>query len=320
MITVRQFSQFVGNTATVQSITQMLENRRVPQTIILEGPVGSGRKTLAKLVAAGLLCKNAIPCGECNSCRKVLFTGHPDVTLILPEKNKAQIGVEQIRAVRSDAYVRPVEGVAKVFIVGGSMNDAAQNAFLKVLEEPPAGVYFILVCEHKGDLVETVLSRGTVFSLGTVDFEQAVPMLENQGISISPEEFAARGGLIGSVLQNKTRLAEAAELARQMATALASNSRSAFLIAAAGAAEDRGLHLPVLTALYALLHKALMETQGALAHPANEPCVSLLGRRFSRERLLTMANIVAAQQKKIRYNVNGNLFFTALCSELLPRT
>ncbi len=289
---ITSFSELQGNAQIVQTLTQLLQQGRMPAAVILEGPAGSGRKNLAHLIAAGLLCGQALPCGECNSCRKVFFTGHPDVTLLEPEKKKANISVEQIRSVRADAFVRPVEGIAKVFIIAGSMNIAAQNAFLKVLEEPPAGVYFIIICEHRNDLVETVLSRGTVFSLENRSLEQINPLL-----------------------------VQSEEVALSLATALARGSRSEFLMASTKAAGDRLTHAPVMEGLYALLHSALMEKTGvALSSSAKGECVSLLCRRFSEQHLLEMANIVRTQSQKINYNVNGNLFFTALCSELLPRT
>ncbi len=264
----------------------------MPAATILEGPSGSGRNDLARLIAAGLLCEQGLPCGECNGCRKVFFFGHPDVTVVLPEKKKANISVEQIREVRSDAFVRAVEGKAKIYVIGGSMNVAAQNALLKVLEEPPAGVYFIIICNHRNELLETVVSRGTVFSLEAGGSEQTNPVLLQAG-----------------------------EIALELATALSKGSRSAFLIAAAKAAGDRLLHLPTLEGLYQILHGALMKKTGvSLENGSADECAFLLCRRFTRERLCEMAEIVRAQEKKINYNVNGNLFFTALCSELIPRS
>ena len=105
-------------------------------------------------------------------------------------------------------------------------------------------------------------------------------------------------------------------MAQQMARALGMGSRSEFLKATVTVAEKRIYHAPVLTALYELLYKAITP----VLEESTEECVALLRRRFSKERLLEMANTVITQQKKIVYNVNGNLFFTALCSELLPRT
>ncbi|MBR3844621.1 MAG: hypothetical protein IKM39_03850, partial [Clostridia bacterium] len=214
-------------------------------------------------------------------------------------------------------------GNCKVFIVAGSMNDAAQNAFLKVLEEPPAGVYFILICQHRNDLMDTVLSRGIVFSLGAVSFEEAVSLLEREGVAVTPsleQEFHQKGGVLGPLLQKEDLLVTAGEIALSMATALGNGNRADFLKAAARAAEDRLYHAPVLEGLLGILHDALMATIGVPGVSPYEACVDLLTRRLSKARLLKLAEIVTAGQKKIMYNVNGSLFFTALCSALLPRT
>ncbi len=286
-----QFSEFNGNHRTINGITAMLQAGRVPQTMILEGPAGSGKKNLAFLIAAGILCNHPLPCGNCNSCRKVLVTGHPDVSEIVPPKDKAYIVVDQIRAVRSDAFVRPVEAGCKVFVINGPMNDAAQNAFLKVLEEPPPGVYFILICEHRNLLMDTVLSRGIVFSLD-----------------------------LASATETRSDQEQATQVVNQMANALATGSRADLLKAVAKAGENRTLHASVLDGFYTMLHHALLMANGASVQecPYKE-CAPLLSRRFTKERLAQMAEIVTLARKKIMYNVNGNLFFTALCSELLPR-
>ena len=317
---ITQFSQFVGNLRTVEGVTAALQSGRLPQTIIIEGPVGSGRKTLARLIAAGVFCERDLPCGCCDSCRKVFVTGHADFTVITPEKNKAQIGVDQIRAVRADAFIRPVEAKGKVFVIDGVMNDAAQNAFLKVLEEPPSGVHFILVCEHRNLLMDTVLSRGVVFSLGEVSYKEALPLLEQRGCLVTPEEFLQQGNLIGGVVEKEDLLAVSFQIAKEMAMALGKECRSDLLRAVAKAVDHRPYHGPVLDALSALLHDAMLLCVNASSVGTPEECVVLLSRRFTKERLLQLSQILANARKKTVYNLNGNLFFTALCGQLLPRS
>lgn len=119
-------------------------------------------------MAAAALCEGdgVKPCGVCRHCRKVRGRIHPDVTLVerltdAKGKQAREIKVDQIRALGADASVRPNEAAGKVYIFpeAGTMNTQAQNAFLKLLEEPPAYVTFLLCTESRGLLLETVRSR-----------------------------------------------------------------------------------------------------------------------------------------------------------------
>ncbi len=123
----------------------------------------------AKNIAASIICeKRCFPaCGVCRHCIKMKKGIHPDFIEISPLKGKVFIGVDAIRQLRSDAYIRPNDADAKVYFINGacSMNEAAQNALLKILEQPPENVYFILGDKRKNELLPTVLSRVTLFSL-----------------------------------------------------------------------------------------------------------------------------------------------------------
>jgi len=123
----------------------------------------------AKQLAQALLCAHPDglrPCGVCRHCRKVLAGIHPDVVSVRRRTDdrgrpRREIYVEQIRGVVADAAVLPNEAERKVYLIeeAGAMNSAAQNALLKLLEEPPYFVALILVAEHAGLLLETVRSR-----------------------------------------------------------------------------------------------------------------------------------------------------------------
>ena len=313
MITTLQ--QFAGNERTLSAVQTMLQADRVPQTVMLEGPAGSGRKTLARLMAAGLLCEGETrPCGKCAVCRLVQ-TGHPDVMEIAPEKDKTAVSVDQIRRVRADAFVRPNQGRCKVYILCGAVRPEAQNAFLKILEEPPAGVYFILLCRHAGDWLETVVSRATLLRLGPVTWQQAQTALPALGLPVDDEtrlRLEQSGGLLGELIAPAGKTDPAAA-ARACAMALAQNDPPAFLVATAGAAGERAQHAPVLEALYALLH-------GALRHRATQAPASAeetaLAKRLSSQQLLAAGQAVQAALDRLPYNPNGTLLFTALCARL----
>ena len=99
------------------------------------------------------------PCGTCPACRKALKGEHPDIITV--DSDKATVPIAEIRAMQADAYIKPNEGRRKVYIIprARDMQGPAQNALLKLLEEPPAGVYFLLCATNPTLLLPTVRSR-----------------------------------------------------------------------------------------------------------------------------------------------------------------
>ncbi len=151
------------------------ETLRVAQhnshAFIIASPDAEQRERKALELACSLVCdrQDQSPCMECKSCKNVLAGFHPDVIDISRKsddkgKLKREIQVEQIRLMSADAYVRPQQAEKKVYLIkdAGSMNVAAQNAALKILEEPPAYAVFILCADSSEALLATVRSRCTV--------------------------------------------------------------------------------------------------------------------------------------------------------------
>lgn len=147
----------------------------VSQSCIVSARTMSTAVNKAVELASAAVCSGTgkRPCGVCRNCRKALHGIHPDViTIDLPlddkGRQKKEILVDQIRAMISDAYIMPNEAERKVYIVANadSMNIAAQNAALKLLEEPPAGVVILLCAVNTRQLLPTVRSRCTEVSCG----------------------------------------------------------------------------------------------------------------------------------------------------------
>ncbi len=146
-----------------------IKSGTLPKTFLIEGKDEASRKEAARICAAALVCeKNEAPCTECNACRKVLEERHPDVTVINAEQSK--VGVDDIRKVRLDANISPFEAECKIVIFDSAhtLNVQSQNALLKILEEPPQSVYFILTAPSSKLLLPTVDSRCAKFSLGSI--------------------------------------------------------------------------------------------------------------------------------------------------------
>ena len=137
---------------------------RLSHAYILASPDREECLALAAQIAAAAVCQRGenAPCGQCRDCRKALRGIHPDITHIQREEKKAVITVDQIRQMAADAYVLPNEARRKVYILDEAdkmKTPEAQNAALKTLEEPPAGVIFLLCVQNAGALLPTVRSR-----------------------------------------------------------------------------------------------------------------------------------------------------------------
>ncbi len=151
-----------------------IESGRMLHACLITAPDMADAVNEAKRLAAAALCESAgkKPCGLCRHCRKAESGIHPDIMLIgrLTDdkgKKKKQISVDQIRALSADACMLPNEASRKVYIIedADSMNPSAQNAALKLLEEPPLGAIFLLCAENAMQLLPTVRSRCAEFKL-----------------------------------------------------------------------------------------------------------------------------------------------------------
>ena len=140
-----------GNSPLKRQLELETARRGLSHAYILSGPAGSGRRTLAGLLAAALVCARGdgeAPCLSCPNCRKALAGIHPDVVRAGGEGD--ELTVARIRALRADAYIRPNEAGRKVYVLENAqaMNDSAQNAMLKLLEEGPGYAAFLLLTDN----------------------------------------------------------------------------------------------------------------------------------------------------------------------------
>ena len=138
--------------------------QRLSHAYILSSPDRAACLELAEQIAAAAVCERGTdaPCGRCRACRKARDGVHPDIVHVRREEGRQFLSVDQIRAMTADAYVLPNEAERKVYILDEAdrmKTPEAQNAALKTLEEPPAGVIFLLCVENAGALLPTVRSR-----------------------------------------------------------------------------------------------------------------------------------------------------------------
>lgn len=160
------FPSIIGNDRLKHRLALEIAEGRFPHAYILAGKDGSGKMTLAMQIAAALACKepHTRPCGVCDSCKKILGGFSPDVLVIRKEDDKKAISVDLIREIKDGLYIAPNELEKRVYIIehAETMNLNAQNAFLKMLEEPPYYAVFLLLCSNTDDLLDTVKSRAPI--------------------------------------------------------------------------------------------------------------------------------------------------------------
>ena len=149
-------------------ISRLWTEKHFAHALLIEGAAGSGKRTLAKYAAARILCRGQgeRPCFKCPACRKIAAGSHPD--LIWTDGNEEKIySIDKLRDMRTDAFIAPNESEHKVYVLTEAQNipPQNQNALLKILEEPPEHVCFILTSTSRGALLPTILSRLTVLPM-----------------------------------------------------------------------------------------------------------------------------------------------------------
>ncbi len=202
------FERLLGNEHIKKNLELSLEKGHISHFYLISGPEGSGKHTLADLLAAAILCQGVHkPCGSCTPCRKVREKVHPDyITIDDPEKKT--VPVDLIREARADIYIQPNESEHKIYLFprAQDMGLPGQNALLKVLEEPPAYGVFILLTTNADALLPTVRSRCTELRMQPLPQDLLQGVLEKEYTGVSAEALSAAAERSGGFLGQAKRL------------------------------------------------------------------------------------------------------------------
>jgi DNA polymerase-3 subunit gamma/tau len=188
----QKFSEVIGQDHVTRTLKNAIEQKRIAHGYIFSGHRGIGKTTIARILAMALNCRSsenpvAEPCGVCDSCTEIRAGNAVDVIEIDAATNR---GIDEIRELREAARYRPARDRFKIYILDEAhqITDAAFNALLKTLEEPPGHVVFMLATTAPEDIPQTIRSRCQHFSFRAVKFEEIVAQLKDL---VGREKFQA---------------------------------------------------------------------------------------------------------------------------------
>lgn len=213
------FENFHGNASVAQTLFAMTRQERIPQTILLDGPEGVGKATLARRFAAALLGdagkieqddlsleanaeviaeREKWPADKRNE-DPLLFGSHPDFLTFPPDGPLRQITIEQMRALKERAQFKPLHGTRRVFLIDhiDRANEQAENSLLKILEEPPDYLILLLTAENPYDLLPTIRSRAVPFHLSPLSNSEMQTFARERALADADRRVSLAAGSPG---------------------------------------------------------------------------------------------------------------------------
>lgn len=308
------FEGLLGNHRLKENLRLSISRGRLSHFYLISGPEGSGKKTLAKLLAAAIHCKGQDkPCLSCPACRKVMQNTHPDLITVVDPEHK-NVAVRIVREMREDMFIRPNEADRKIYVFPQALGTEGQNALLKILEEPPAYGVFMLLADNPENLLSTIRSRCTELKLIGLEEPLLRQTLERDYPQASAEDISGAIARSGGFLGQARALLEADSVFAPQTQAFLNafaQKNSLELVRTLAPMEKwkRDQFIPVLEQWVQVLENALLCHSGMPAYYAGARQLS--ASRGSRELMGAIAEI----KKCIEY-AQGNVSVAAICGHL----
>jgi len=171
----------VGQYKLKSFFENIIKSDHLGHAYIFEGAKGIGKKTMAEYFSLVVMCDSHTPCLKCNKCMCTLSRTNPDIVYV-DKGDKATINVDKVREVIKEIYIRPKLCHRRIFIIDEAhlMNDASQNALLKVIENPPEYAIFVLLTENKNMLLNTVRSRSMIIKIPPLSNEEILKLSDKK--------------------------------------------------------------------------------------------------------------------------------------------
>ena len=317
--------QPVGHDWAITLLKQQQIANRTPQALLITGPPGVGKSTVARFFAQYLNCRGeGQPCGVCLSCRKTISGNHPDIRIFDDEEQPLKI--DQIRELQRELVLSPVEGEYRVALLCNfeRATTSAANALLKTLEEPASQVVMILTAPETGILLPTIVSRCQILTLRALPAAEIVEALQARW-QASPEQArllaqlsAGRLGWAVKALTDESFLERRTQLLQDLLDLLRM-SRADRLAYAQELSRDVAALREALIFWLTLWRDLMLIKSGTPTAIVNIDWQETLERVARAGDLLQIGEIVARLQKAIinlEYNVNPRLNLETLLFKL----
>ena len=322
---------FLPQGEEIAALQKDISSHRLVHALLIQGDPGVGKKTLASLIAAALMCRSESGdlCGECEGCHLSSAGEHPDITYIEKGnpltaetgKGRSTIPVEDIREVIRRCGRFGFEGGNRAVVIADAENMTvqAQNCLLKILEEPPQNTYFILTSSHPDQLLSTVKSRCRVLRLKPWNREYVLNILKGAGVSAELAEKAAdlSAGSVGTALKLSAS-EEYWKIHDEVFRIFFQTRKRSDILSVSSAWKERKAEAPVL---FEILEHYIFLLLNHRLHPSENPVDTRLFPpewiRFSESAPLDQFAELLDQIREARKQLSFNVNFQSVFEQLL---